>query len=801
MRKFILAIAALAGLAAVGAALGAFAIVQTLPPLEAIGERTVAESTKIYDRTGGVLLYEIHGEERRTTVPWEEIPDAVKQATIAIEDANFYNHPAFDWKSIVRALLVNLSRGGVVQGGSTITQQLAKKAFLSDERTLTRKIRELALSIQLERRFTKSEILELYLNQIPYGANAYGVESASRAYFGKSVRDASLAESALLAALPKAPSYYSPWGSHTDELHARKDRALDKMADLGFITAAERDAAKAADLAFAKPATNIRAPHFALAVVEELNREYGEDFVRTAGLTVRTTLDPKLQELAERVVQEGAARNEELYKGTNAALVAQDAKTGEVVALVGSRDYFDTARDGNFNVATQGLRQPGSAIKPFVYLTAFQKGYTPNTVLFDLETEFDTTGDPEKSYKPQNFDERFRGPVTLRQALAQSINVPSVKTLYLAGIPDVLQTAARFGITTLTDRRRYGLSLVLGGGEVKLSDLVGAYAVFAEEGVRHKQKLVLRVDRDGRALYEARDAPELVAEPQYARLVNDILTDADARSALFQNSLGLTVYPGHQVALKTGTTNDYRDAWAIGYTRSLVVGVWAGNNDNAPMERRGGSILAAVPIWNAFMKEALADRPLETFTRPEPTLTGKPVLDGEHLISYRSGDKLFPQLHDILFYVDRENPRGPEPRKPDADSQFGNWEEPVAAWGKAHVPDFLTAYNQPLPEARELARAAPAAGLPSLAVLAPQNGSFVAGPFEVAASLEAPGALARIDVLWNGTLLKTEDGLNGTSATFRTTVAPGTFNLQNVLRVVLWDKENRRVEQEIIVYK
>lgn len=801
MRRLIFICAGVLFLAAAGAAFAALTIIRTLPSLEEIGERSVAETTKIFDRTGEVLLYEIHGEERRTTVAWENIPDTVKQATIAIEDANFYGHPAFDWKSIVRALLVNLRSGSVVQGGSTITQQLAKKAFLSDERTITRKIRELALSIKLERRFTKSQILELYLNQIPYGANAYGVESASRTYFGKSVKDASLAEAALLAALPKAPSYYSPWGSHTDELMARKDRVLDRMSELGFVSPAERDAAKAEELALLEPATNIRAPHFVIAVTEELNREYGEDFVRTAGLTVRTTLDVKLQELAERVVAEGAARNEELYKGTNAALVAEDAKTGEILALVGSRNYFDTERDGNFNVATQGLRQPGSAIKPFVYLTAFTKGYTPETVLFDLETEFDATGEPDKSYKPQNYDEAFRGPISLRNALAQSINVPSVKTLYLAGISEVLKIAERFGITTLTDRHRYGLSLVLGGGEVTLIDLVGAYSVFADEGWRRPQKLVLRVERGGRVLEEAKDAPELVAEPRYVALVNDILTDTDARSSLFQNSLNLTVFPGHQVALKTGTTNDYRDAWALGYTRSLAVGVWAGNNDNAPMERRGGSILAAVPIWNAFLKEALADRTLETFTRAEPAATGKPVLDGEHVVTYQSGGKAFPQIHDILFYVDRENPLGPEPEDPNKDSQFKNWEEPVIAWAKANVPNFEAAYNQQLPAGSELVRATTTAQAPAIAVLAPQNGSFVVRPFELALSLEAPGKLQKLEVFWNGTLVRSENALNGERATYRATLAPETVHLQNALRVVLTDAENRKAEKEIIVYK
>jgi 1A family penicillin-binding protein len=707
-------------------------VIKDLPNPELLEKRQVAQSTKIYDRTGEVLLYEIHGEEKRTVIPFEEVPEQVKQATIAIEDANFYSHSALDIRSILRALLVNLSRGRVSQGGSTITQQLAKNAFLSPDRTITRKIKELILAILLEKRYTKDEILSLYLNQIPYGSNAYGIEAASQTYFRKPARDLNLAEAALLASLPKAPSYYSPWGSHIEELMARKDNALDQMEKLGYITEAEKNRATKYAFQFAQSNTGIKAPHFVIAVQDYLNKQYGEDFVRTAGLEILTTLDWPMQELAEKVVLEGAKRNEELYKGTNAALVAEDAITGQILALVGSRDYFDEEIDGNFNVATQGLRQPGSAIKPFVYLAAFQKGFTPDTILFDVQTEFvpndencpsiikletaEQNQDPateekqDDCYHPQNFDEIFRGPVTLRNALAQSINIPAVKTLYLAGIDNVLGVVKSLGINTLTERSRYGLSLVLGGGEVKLGELVNAYSVLAQEGLTRRQTMILKIaDRSGKILEEYRDNANQVVEPQYAKLINDILSDTKARSSLFQNSLSLTVYPNHEVALKTGTTNDYRDAWAIGYTPSLVVGVWAGNNDNQPMQKRGSSILAAVPIWHSFLSEVLKNRPGETFSKPEPIFVDKPILKGEAVVNN--------QVHDILYYVSKKNPLGPPPANPENDPQFKNWEEALTEWMKAN------SQNQNL-----FANLA-AFGSLNLEIISPIKGSIASGNF------------------------------------------------------------------------
>ncbi len=686
-KGFALKIIGLFLLAVLGLAFWALLIItkiaKELPSPEQFINRQISQSTKIYNRTAETLLYEIHGEEKRTIVSFEEIPDYAKKATIAVEDQNFYRHPAFDWRAIIRAFITDIIRGRFVQGGSTITQQLAKNAFLTSEQTFTRKIKELILAYWIEQRYSKDEILNLYLNQIPYGANAYGIEAASQTYFSKSAKDLNLDEAACLAALPRSPSYYSPWGSHREELESRKNYVLEQMFNLGFIDKEEKQRAQNSKLKFASQSIgSIKAPHFVMLVRDYLVTKYGEEVVEKGGLKVITTLNWPLQELAEIVIKEGAERNTQLYQGKNAALVAQDPKTGQILAMVGSKDYFDVENEGNFNVAYQGLRQPGSALKPFVYITAFQKGYSPETVVFDLPTEFSSysnicpltninfSDDNPLCFHPQNFDGIFRGPVNFRTALAQSINVPSVKVLYLAGLTDTLKTCQDFGLTTLTDPSRYGLSLVLGGGEVKLIEMVSAYSVFAQEGIKHQQSFILEIkDSQGRILEKYLDQATRVVEPQYTQIINNILSDIEARSGLFQNSLNLTVFPDREVALKTGTTNDYKDAWAIGYTPSLVVGVWAGNNDNRPMQKQAGSILAAVPIWHAFMSKVLESQALEFFNKPEPSFQTKPMLNGEYITT--------EGVHDILYYLDKNNPLGPQPINPENDSQFWNWELPV----------------------------------------------------------------------------------------------------------------------------
>lgn len=780
-----------------------FLVSRGLPTIEEINSRQFAQSTRIYDREGETLLYEISGGEKRAVVPFEDIPQYLKDAVIAIEDQGFYTESGVSIRGIFRALLANLMHGRVVQGASTITQQLARNAFLSSEQTITRKIREALLAIRLDRNYPKDKILWLYLNEVPYGPTIYGAEAAARAYFHKPAKSLTLAESALLAAVLKAPSYYSPWGSHTKELFARQSLVLAKMRDTGKISATQFNEAVKTRLVFEPKNLGLKAPHFVFAVQDYLAKKYGEDLLERGGLRVVTTLDTRLEDIAERVVKEGAERNEKLYGGKNAALVAEDPKTGQILAMAGSRDYFDTEHEGNFNVATQGLRQPGSALKPFVYLTAFKKGYAPDTVLFDVPTEFsanpvcpaipDFSNDNAKCFHPENFDGQFRGPVSLKAALAQSVNVPAVKTLYLVGIGDALSTLDDFGVTTLTDPRRYGLSLVLGGGEVKLVELVGAYGTLAQEGVRHERAMILEVKNgSGEVLEHYDDKNEKVMDAQYPRLITSILSDTQARAPLYGASLNLTVFPDREVALKTGTTNNYRDAWAFGYTPSLVAGVWAGNNDNTPMERRGSSILAAVPIWHAFLEEALKLYPSETFTRPAPTYPEKPILGGDYL----AGN----QIHTILYYVDKKDPSGPPPADPSADSQFSNWETGVLAWARGHIENF-SSLNQlgasPLSDPHYVA----APGAPRVEIKAPQAGSYMANDVFVGAQIESSAALANIRVYWNGGLVHESPGNYPQTYYFSASFSPPSPSLQNLLEVEAMDAQGRTGRAGVVVYK
>jgi penicillin-binding protein 1C len=663
-------------------------LAKTLPSLQQISTQQIGQSTKIYDRTGTILLYDINNGQRRTLVPFDQIPQSMKDATIAIEDQNFYNEPAFDIKGIVRALFVDITTHSFAEGGSTITQQLARTAFLTLNQTLSRKIREFILAVRLNEYYSKDQILGLYLNEVPYGPTISGVEEASEDYFGVPASQLTIAQSAVLAAIPQAPTYYSPWGTHVDELLQRQQLVLQQMYKTGKITQAQLTDAQNFKIVFQPQSEDgIKAPHFVTAVQQYLVQKYGEAEVDQGGLKVITTLNWTLQQQAEAAVTAGVARNTSLYQATNAALVAQDPTTGQILALVGSANYFDTANDGNFDVATQGLRQPGSSLKPFVYLTGFQMGYTPDTVLFDVPTEFSTDSScpavPDfnatntKCFHPQDFEGTFAGPMSIRNALAQSVNVPAVKMLYLVGEQNAIQNAYNFGLTTLTDPASYGLSLVLGGGAVHLVDLTEAYSVLAAQGVKHSQTMVLSVtDGNGNVLESYNDQPTQVADAQSVNLINDILSDGTARAPLMGASENLTVFPGYDVALKTGTSNNYTDAWAMGYTPSLVVGVWAGNNNNAPMQKAGSSILAAVPMWSAFMTQALPEVPNTTFTQPDPTNPTKPILAGQYVVN--------GQIHSELYYINKNDPTGPDPVNPAADPQYNNWETGVQNWVAAN---------------------------------------------------------------------------------------------------------------------
>lgn len=674
-----------------------------IPSLETIEERKISQSTKIYDSTGKVLLYDVYQKTKRTIVPFENISPNVKNAIISIEDKDFYRHPGFKLRSFLRAIFVNTINIGFSQGGSTITQQVVKNSILVGDKTITRKIKEIALSLKLEKVSTKDEILSMYLNEIPYGGSIYGVEEASQAFFGKPASEVNLSEAAYLAALPKAPTYYSPYGEHKDKLDERKNLVLSEMLRDGKIKEEEYEVAKNQVTIFVpKTATGIKAPHFVMFIKEYLEKKYGSDVLEQGGLKVTTTLNYDLQFKAEEIAKKYANINEKNFSGKNDAFIAINPKTGWILTMVGSRDYFDEEIDGNFNV-TLARRQPGSTFKPFAYAEAFIKGYTPETVLFDIPTQFsvncpiDNFTSENNCYSPGNYDDRFRGPITLRDALAQSVNVPSVKVLYLAGIKETIGLAENMGITSLGNQNDYGLTLVLGGGEVSLLDMTSAYGVFATEGLRAPYTGILSVtDGVGRTLETYNSKPIQVLEPEIARKVNDILSDNVARTPLYGANSSLH-FPGVDVAVKTGTTNNYKDAWIIGYTPNIVVGTWAGNNDNTPMAKKVSGLIVA-PMWRAFMDEVLKTTPSESFVRPfkEDSFDLKPVLRGKwqggisSIVATSSNWSTSPYnstqevvtggIHSILYWLDKDNPRGIKPENPHFDPQFERWEYSVRNW-------------------------------------------------------------------------------------------------------------------------
>lgn len=649
-----------------------------IPALESIAERRLDQSTKIYDRTGEILLYDMSRDVRRDTVGFEEISPYAKAATIAIEDKDFYRHNGFVLSSFLRAVIVNLTTLSFSQGGSTITQQVVKNSILTKDKTPTRKLKELILALKLEKVLTKDEILTLYLNEIPYGGTIYGIEEAARNFFGKTALDLTLAESAYLAALPKAPSYYSPYGSHREDLESRKNLILSEMLQNEVITEEEYDTALAEEVTFSerRDESNIRAPHFVFFVIDYLSEKYGEDSLQHNGYKVITTLDYSIQKEAEAIAKKYGAINLERFEGENNAMVAIDPKTGEILAMVGSRDYFDKEIDGNFNAAL-GHRQPGSTFKPFVYSVLFNKGYTPETVLFDAQMQFSTACEPnnfttdDKCYAPVNYDDKFRGPMTIRNALAQSINIPAVQALYLAGVNDSVKLAESMGVESLTELDRYGLSLVLGGGAVSLLDLTSAYSVFANDGIRNPYTPVLWIeDADGNVIDKYTPFPRRVIPEQTARLISDVLSDNAARTPGYGANSPLYV-PDRDVAVKTGTSNDYRDAWIVGYSPNIAIGAWVGNNDNSPMAKRVAGLIVS-PLWRELMDKVLPNMPAESFIEPTPEDPSQlnPILRGE----------LGSEPHSILYWVDKDNPRGPMPSNPSSDGQFANWEYGVKRW-------------------------------------------------------------------------------------------------------------------------
>ncbi len=570
-----------------------------------LASQQVPVSTKLFDRNGN-LIYEIYADKRSTPFTLEEVPDYVWQATLSIEDKDFYKHYGVSFTGIMRALYSTVVRHKL-QGGSTLTQQLVKNVLLSPERTVRRKIREFALTLVVETIYSKNQILEMYLNQIPYGGTAYGIGAASEVYFGKNVKDLSLAEAALLAGLPAAPSHYSPFGARPELSKGRQETVLRLMVEDGYISQEEADKAASEEITFAQP-EKLRAPHFALWVKEILADKYGEATVEKGGLRVTTTLDLDLQESAEIAVATEVAKLKKLNVGNGAALVTRPA-TGEILAMVGSKDYFADDEDGKVNIIF-AKRQPGSSIKPLNYALALKdKKISLSTPLADVPSCFSVIG--QKAYCPVNYDGSFHGAIQARFALGNSYNIPAVRVLALNGLENFVDFATRMGITTFTDPANYGLSLTLGGGEVSPADMAVAFGVFANQGIKQPLIAILKVtDWKGKVLEEEniKDVAlsgDRVLSPDVTFLISHVLHDNNARSAAFGTASFLNVRGHPEVSVKTGTTNDRRDNWTIGYTSLALVVSWVGNNDNSEMSGAVSGISGASPIWNAIMHTVL----------------------------------------------------------------------------------------------------------------------------------------------------------------------------------------------------
>ena len=797
-----------------------------LPDFKSFEERKIARSTKIYDRTGEILLYDVHQDFRRTVIPYEQMGENVKNATIAIEDSSFYEHNGIRPTSIIRAVIANIFSGNFSQGGSTITQQVIKNTLLTTEKTITRKFKEWILAIKLDGVMSKDEILAVYLNDAPYGGSIYGVQEASKTFFNKNPIDLTLAEAAYLAAIPKAPTYYSPFGQHRDKLDARKNTVLSRMLEIGMIDETAYQTAKEEVVEFKiSEGKGIKAPHFVFFIKEYLEEQYGQDIVENGGLKVITTLDYSLQEQAEEIVKRNALKNEIDWNASNASMVAIDPKTGQILVMVGSRDYFDKEIDGNFNIAT-AQRQPGSSFKPFVYATALKEGYTANTVLFDVPTEFQggcnaygvaLSGNSQSDcYSPDNYGGAYVAPINLRNSLGQSRNVTSVKLLYLAGVQDSITTARTMGITTLTNASVYGLTLVLGGGEVSLLDMVSSYGVFANEGIRNPYNGILKIeDHDGQVLEEFKENPTSALDSNVALTISDILADNVARTPLF-GSNSFMVFPGYEVAAKTGTTNNNKDAWLVGYTPSIVVGVWSGNNDNTPM-KKGSSISG--PMWHEFMNIALKAIPQEDFEKPiienDPSVL-KPILRGEWMggesyiidtISGKLATEFTPQetrkelvvtnVHDILHWVNKTNPRGPIPENPSDDSQYIRWETTVQDWwiknkylyNSVSIDEIPTTYDNIHTEKN----------IPEASFINPKNGVQYSQTLPLSVSLDYKGnySFQKFDIFIDNIFLGSSTTKDFTFIPSENNISKGNHNLRVVVYDTVYNKQDLSISLDI----
>lgn len=752
-------------------------------PTKAI-EKEIPVTSKIFASDGETLLYEIHGDQRRTLLTGEQIPKNIKQATLSVEDQDFYNHLGIDISGILRAVWVNFKRGRLVQGGSTITQQFIKNSILTPERTIERKIKEWILALEMERQYSKDEILTFYLNQVPYGRSAYGVEAASETYFQKPASKLSLAEAATLASLPKAPTYY---GTHLEELETRRNYVLEKMYSLGYISRQDLKKAKNEEIMLAPRQQQMRAPHFVEYVRSFLEKKLGSEVIERrsrekGGLKIITTLDWELQKKGEQMIEDAFEKRGGHYKFSNGSLVAVNPQNGEIITMIGSRDFFSEKIDGQVNVSLRP-RQPGSSFKPLVYATAIEEGFTPQTMLFDVETEFNPNcpADADRAtdqyglgcYHPSNYDEKTRGPVSFRSALAQSLNIPAVKALHLAGIEKTRTYATKAGISTLENKKDIGLSLALGGTEVKLLDLTAAFGLFGQDGALHSVTPIKEVEglsqEEEKKIFPEQEKRQVFSK-KTARAIADILSDNQARAPMFGSYSALYI-PEIPAGAKTGTSQEYRDAWTIGFSPKISVGVWVGNNDDTEMVRGAVGAAVAAPIWKEFIQEALKDKSNSAFSEPAEFKAEKPMLNGslagekkvkidkiseklatEHTPEPLIEEKTYKQAHSILHYVNPENPRGPIPSEPDSDPQYENWEKAVQNW--IDEQSDPSEYNQSPPSEDDDVHVPE--NKPEINFEAPKKESRIKEKnLEIKLKAEANLGIDQIDLFLNSTYLKT----------------------------------------------
>ena len=773
-RKFFIVLGGFVAVLVLGIAITFAIVVRDLPNPHQLSAAP-DQSTKLLDRNGK-LLYSFYGDQNRTLLTSDQISPNIKQATVALEDATFYQNPGFALKGIARAVFCRISHTCVAGGGSTITQQYVKNALLTQDQTLSRKIKDLFLAVETEQVYTKDEILTGYLNTISYGGSVYGIEAASQMYFGKSAKDLTLAEAATLASIPQRPAYYSPYGSHLDGLFRRKDYTLDRMAEVGYITQDQANAAKNEAPNLANPdfsqRSNLLAPHFVFYVRQQLldfvqaqnnvDAQTAENLLDTSGYVVTTSLDLDTQKLAESIMADMGPSTVKTWGASNAALTSVDPNNGQILAMVGSIDY-GTSKSGNTNFAN-ALLQPGSSFKPIVYATSFDKTtkMSPASVLYDLQTDFGG------GYTPQNYNGKFNGPVTVRTALAGSLNIPAVKTLGIVGVPAALDTAKRLGITSLNDTANYGLSLVLGAGEVRPVELANAYASFENGGKHYNLTPILNIKKDGKLVKDfTTDQPTQALEPDIAAEITSILSDNNARSFVFGTHSALTM-SDRPVAAKSGTTQSNRDAWTVGYTPQIVTAVWVGNNEaNKTMNKGADGSVVAAPIWNRFMREYLKGKPVVNFTVPDDLktitvdrLSGKLPTDQspqDQRITDIFASWQIPTANDdvhVLVKIDKTTGALATDLTPAEDivQQFyikihsekpdnPNWENPVQAWAAANGG------GPPPPSATDTVHVE--ANRPTISITNPTANSTLTGTFNLSANPGGPAPITKVEFFIN----------------------------------------------------